>query len=85
MIRNLTFTVLAILFSMPVFTQSQPADHSWIADSNSFTNLLLAVEIKHHPEVGSDQGLSQYDTQASHQLWPMKTRSGKRLRMSWLS
>jgi uncharacterized protein (DUF885 family) len=64
-IRNLTFAFFAILFSMPAFTQSQPADHSWIADSNNFTNLLLAVEIKHHPEVGSDQGLSQYDTQAS--------------------
>jgi uncharacterized protein (DUF885 family) len=65
-IRNLAIAFFAILLiSMPAYTQSQPADHSWIADSNNFTNQLLAVEIKHHPEVGSDQGLSQYDTQAS--------------------
>ena len=32
-----------------------PAD--WIAASNKYTNLLLAVEMKHTPELGSNQGL----------------------------
>src|SRR5882672_3266122 len=38
---------------------------NWIAASNEFTNLALAVEIKHSPEIGSNQGLSQFDTEVS--------------------
>ena len=37
----------------------------WIAASNKYTNLLLAVEMKHTPELGSNQGLSQFDTEVS--------------------
>ena len=37
----------------------------WIATSNRYTNLLIDVSLKHHPEFGSQQGLSQYDEKIS--------------------
>ena len=40
---------------------SRAADREWIAASNDFTNMALTVEMKHHPEDGTRQGLSQYD------------------------
>jgi hypothetical protein len=45
--------------------QTRPEAPAWIAASNNYTNLLLSVQIKHHPELGSNQGLSEYDTQIS--------------------
>ena len=33
----------------------------WIATSNSYTNQLVAIVMKHHPEVGSNEGFSEYD------------------------
>jgi hypothetical protein len=41
------------------------ASSDWISASNVYTNMLLAVEMKHTPELGSNQGLSQYDTEIS--------------------
>jgi uncharacterized protein (DUF885 family) len=65
----LTRTVLplfaAVFFSTTTFPQAQPGNPAWIATSNNFTNQLLTVEMKHEPEMGSRQGLSQYDTQIS--------------------
>lgn len=60
---------LVLLFMEPVMvvlagTQIQP-DRSWIEISNGFTKQLLAVEMKHHPEVGSREGLSEYDSRVS--------------------
>jgi hypothetical protein len=49
--------------SLPAGAQ-EPAT-SWIATSNQYTNQLLAVEMKHHPELGSDEGLSQFDTEVA--------------------
>src|ERR1041385_1724085 len=43
--------------------QTKHEPPAWIAVSNSYTNQLLSVQIKHHPEIGSNQGLSEYDTQ----------------------
>ena len=37
-------------------------DRSWIETSNQYTQMLLKIEFKHHPEGGSRQGLSEYDT-----------------------
>jgi len=37
----------------------------WVAISNEYTNMLLTVHMKHSPESGSYQGLSQYDTEVS--------------------
>ncbi len=56
--------VLAALIS-PLAGQSVSADHTWIAKSNSYTNMLLDIVMKHHPELGSDQGLSEYDTRVA--------------------
>src|SRR6476660_4225064 len=50
------------MLCLPVCAQA-PAD--WIAASNKYTNQLLAVEMKHTPELGSNEGLSQFDTDVS--------------------
>ena len=50
------------MLSLPVCAQA-PAD--WVAASNKYTNMLVAVEMKHHPEMGSNQGLSEFDTGVS--------------------
>jgi uncharacterized protein (DUF885 family) len=47
------------MLSLPVCAQA-PAD--WVAASNKYTNMLVAIEMKHHPEMGSNQGLSEFDT-----------------------
>ena len=41
-----------------------PGDN-WITISNGYAKLLIDVSFKHHPEAGSQQGLSQYDTNVS--------------------
>ena len=51
--------------ALTVAAWSQEASTEWIAASNKYTNMLLAVEMKHHPEVGSNQGLSEYDNKVS--------------------
>jgi len=56
-------SLAAVLLSLPGSAQPPAAD--WIAASNKYTNLLLAVEMKHTPELGSNQGLSQFDTEVS--------------------
>ena len=63
MIRRIAISLAVALLCLPVRAQEAPAD--WIAASNKYTNLLLAVEMKHTPELGSNQGLSQFDTDVS--------------------
>jgi uncharacterized protein (DUF885 family) len=59
-LNSKTVLGLAIaLLSLPLCAQA-PAD--WVAASNKYTNMLVAIEMKHHPEQGSNQGLSQFDT-----------------------
>ena len=56
--------VLLVTIALMVSTassQTNAPDHNWIATSNKYTDLLLSVEMKHAPESGSRQGLSQYD------------------------
>ncbi len=62
MTRRIATFLAVTLLCLPVCAQA-PAD--WIAVSNQYTNQLLAVEMKHTPELGSNQGLSQFDTQVS--------------------
>jgi uncharacterized protein (DUF885 family) len=58
--------ILAVaLLIFPLASQTAPAAPRWVAVSNAYTNKLLAAEMKHRPESGSDQGLSQYDVLAS--------------------
>jgi Bacterial protein of unknown function (DUF885) len=61
--RRIALSFALVLLCMPVGAQDAPAD--WIAASNKYTNMLLAVEMKHHPEEGSDEGLSKFDTDVS--------------------
>jgi hypothetical protein len=61
--RGIVLSLSAALLFLPVCAQEAPAD--WIAASNSYTNQLLAVEMKHTPELGSNEGLSQFDTEVS--------------------
>jgi hypothetical protein len=61
--RRITLSLAIALMGLPVCAQEMPAD--WIAASNKYTNLLLAVEMKHTPELGSNEGLSQFDTGVS--------------------
>ena len=56
-------SLLVVLLSLVASAQEPAAD--WIAASNKYTNLLLAVEMKHAPELGSNQGLSQFDAEVS--------------------
>jgi uncharacterized protein (DUF885 family) len=56
---------LAAAFTVPAFAQAQPADRSWIATSNRYANMLIEVVFKYHPEAGTQQGLSQFDTKVS--------------------
>ena len=62
MIRRFANFLAVAMLCLPVCAQA-PAD--WIAASNKYTNLLLAVEMKHSPELGSNEGLSQFDTEVS--------------------
>jgi uncharacterized protein (DUF885 family) len=59
----LPFTLLlgVVLFFSVFFVDARPADQSWIAVSNGFANQLFAVTMKHHPDVGTREGLSQFD------------------------
>jgi uncharacterized protein (DUF885 family) len=59
----LTAAIFAIAF--PICAQTPGAAASWTAASNNYTNMLLAVEMEHDPEFGSQEGLSQYDTKVS--------------------
>jgi uncharacterized protein (DUF885 family) len=65
MIRKMSWAVVAVVLSAPVSGQGPAAEPSWVDVSNNYTKKLLTVEMKHRPEAGSDQGLSQYDALAS--------------------
>jgi len=45
--------------------QAGQADKNWIARSNEFANMLIAIEKKHSPESASSEGLSEYDEKIS--------------------
>ena len=65
MIRKLMFAAALFIVGVPCFAQAQAADKSWIAVSNGYANMLIDVVFKHHPEAGTQQGLSQYDNKIS--------------------
>jgi len=61
MLKKLFVTVL-LTYSFCA-AQNKTETPAWIATSNNYTSMLMQVQMKHHPEVGSNQGLSEYDTQ----------------------
>jgi uncharacterized protein (DUF885 family) len=42
------------------------AGQAWIARSNSYTNLLLDVQLQHSPEQGSQEGVAKFDERISN-------------------
>ena len=50
---------------MSLSASAQPPTPDWIAVSNPYTQMLLDIEMKHSPENGSDEGLSQFDSEVS--------------------
>jgi len=54
-----------VMFFSVLASNRPPADQSWIAISNGYANQLFAVSMKHHPDRGTREGLSQYDPQIS--------------------
>jgi uncharacterized protein (DUF885 family) len=61
LIRKIAVFAAVSVLSITLFA----ATPEWIATSNSYANQLLDVVMKHHPEVGSNEGLSEYDTRIS--------------------
>jgi hypothetical protein len=60
-IRRIGLLAAAAFLIVPASAQAPQEDHAWVAVSNSYANMLLSVAMKHHPALGSRQGLSQYD------------------------
>ena len=59
---------IAVILSTAILSMAASAQKpatGWIAASNKDTDLVIAVEMKHAPELGSNQGLSQFDTEVS--------------------
>jgi uncharacterized protein (DUF885 family) len=61
--RTISLSIAVAFFGLGASAQQPVA--GWIDASNKFTNQLLTVEIKHAPELGSNQGLSQFDGEVS--------------------
>ena len=68
MIRKLILIFAFAIVNVSGFAQTQADDKSWIAISNGYANMLIEVVFKHHPEAGTQQGLSQYDTKISQPM-----------------
>jgi Bacterial protein of unknown function (DUF885) len=65
-VRNIQGSLAVVLFASTLVAPAQRAQSAdWIADSNRYTQMLLDVQIRHSPEFGSSQGLSQYDSLVS--------------------
>jgi uncharacterized protein (DUF885 family) len=57
--------VVASLVIMLAASQARAQEPEWVAVSNRYTKRLMDLEMKHHPEEGSAQGLSEFDNKAS--------------------
>jgi uncharacterized protein (DUF885 family) len=65
LIRKILLVPVVAVFVLPALAQAPSADHAWIATSNSYTNMLVTIEMAHSPESGSRQGLAEFDTRIS--------------------
>jgi uncharacterized protein (DUF885 family) len=59
--RSIFIGLIAFLLTTTMLAQDKSTDHAWIATSDTFTKMLVQVEMKHSPESGSRQGLAEYD------------------------
>jgi hypothetical protein len=62
---NLWLLLAGGVLAIPAHSQANPAQ-PWIEESNRYTQKLIDVHIRHSPEYGSSQGLSQYDREISN-------------------
>ena len=60
--RSIYFVALILTLAVALAAaREKPTDHAWIAASNDYTKMLVKIEMKHTPELGSRQGLAEYD------------------------
>jgi uncharacterized protein (DUF885 family) len=59
------FASSVVLVAVAADAPPEPA-HAWITASNAYTNRLLAVQLEHHPERGSREGVAKYDERISN-------------------
>jgi uncharacterized protein (DUF885 family) len=68
--HRLTAAIFAAAASLAATTASavapDGADHPWIERSNSYTNMLLDVQLEHSPEEGSREGVAKFDDRISN-------------------
>ena len=64
MIRKIGLFGIAVVASLAVAAICG-GNPNWVTISNGYTTMLLEVSMKHHPELGSYEGLSQYDDKVS--------------------
>ncbi len=74
MIRCTSLFLALMVMVMAAHAQNQPSHSAtststpapgWVEISNGYAKMLLDVAFQHHPEFGSQQGLSQYDAKVS--------------------
>ena len=65
---RLSVAIFASLLSLVAVAADAPPEPSraWITQSNAYTNRLLAVQLEHHPERGSREGVAKYDERVSN-------------------
>jgi hypothetical protein len=71
MYRNIAAFLCGSALAVPFLSrgaepESPGAERQWIEDSNRYTQMLVDVHVRHSPEYGSLQGLSQYDALAAN-------------------
>jgi uncharacterized protein (DUF885 family) len=65
---RLSAAIFASWVSLAAIAADVPAEPSraWIATSNAYTNRLLGIQLEHHPERGSREGVTKYDERVSN-------------------
>ncbi|HEY2145201.1 MAG TPA: DUF885 domain-containing protein [Steroidobacteraceae bacterium] len=67
--NTLRTAILLCALSCPALSQQTSADDhtqkGWIQQSNTYTKMLLDVDLEHSPEAGSAQGIAKFDDRIS--------------------
>jgi uncharacterized protein (DUF885 family) len=64
-VATLAIAICSVAAAQTVATPERP-EEKWIARSNSYTNLLLDVQLQHSPEQGSREGVAKFDERISN-------------------
>jgi uncharacterized protein DUF885 len=65
LVRRVSLLCIVTLVLLFAPFPAQAEGPAWITTSNNYTNQLVEIEFKHHPELGSNEGLSKYDNDVS--------------------